>query len=349
VRLKIKNKALLAALAIAFQVNAEVVTVTGYGQDYNQSLTNAKIAALEKVAGTFIISDTSWKTDETVFEQIKQYNGGVIKSYDIIKSSEHEVTIKADVDVNKDNRILFQSNSIDPKVKDELASSIDNYNKKRAIINELDNPKKAFFVKTGDMQFKPQGQFVNIKIDNQMLWQPKWISDVESFTKLSGNEGSTHTNVTERISAGLLNKVMTINPIAAIIGSAAYVTVNKPAIQKEDPMVCFVSARGKDIDECYESAGGFNNMLIYPNMKVEVSALDSNGRSLYKNIISIANNSMFDNYYPGETKKQRFGYNRTFNQPTVVVYKEAVINFSININIDNNIAKNVDKFLVRII
>lgn len=348
-RLKIKNKALLAALAIAFQVNAEVVTVTGYGQDYNQSLTNAKIAALEKVAGTFIISDTSWKTDETVFEQIKQYNGGVIKSYDIIKSSEYEVTIKADVDVNKDNRVLFQSNSIDPKVKDELASSIDNYNKKRAIINELDNPKKAFFVKTGDMQFKPHGQFVNIKIDNQMLWQPKWISDVESFTKLSGNEGSTHTNVTERISAGLLNKVMTINPIAAIIGSAAYVTVNKPAIQKTDPMVCFVSARGKDIDECYESAGGFNNMLIYPNMKVEVSALDSNGRSLYKNIISIANNSMFDNYYPGETKNQRFGYNRTFNQPTVVVYKEAVINFSININIDNSTAKNVDKFLVRII
>ena len=62
-----------------------------------------------------------------------------------------------------------------------------------------------------------------------------------------------------------------------------------------------------------------------------------------------ANNSMFDNYYPGETKNQRFGYNRTFNQPTVVVYKEAVINFSININIDNSTAKNVDKFLVRII
>ena len=69
------NKILLTLLAFTINANAEIVVVTGYGDSYEIALKNAKVLALQEVVGTFIISDTSWKSNENVFEEIKQYNG----------------------------------------------------------------------------------------------------------------------------------------------------------------------------------------------------------------------------------------------------------------------------------
>jgi len=50
--------ALMLASSVAF---ADEVTVTGYGSTFDNALANAKMQALEKVTGTFIISESEYK------------------------------------------------------------------------------------------------------------------------------------------------------------------------------------------------------------------------------------------------------------------------------------------------
>ena len=102
-------KKLVIAMMLASSVAiADEVTVTGYGNTFDNALANAKLQALEKVTGTFIISESEYK-DKQFKETIDQYNGGIITKYDIISSNKHqtgyEVTITADVDRKKDNRL----------------------------------------------------------------------------------------------------------------------------------------------------------------------------------------------------------------------------------------------------
>ena len=114
---------------------AEEVTVTGYGSTFDNALANAKMQALEKVTGTFIISESEYKNKQYK-ETIDQYNGGIINKYDIVSSSKkstgYEVTIVADVDRKKDNRM---------KVNKPVALDVQqqDYKEKEKVFDRLDN------------------------------------------------------------------------------------------------------------------------------------------------------------------------------------------------------------------
>ena len=72
------KKTLLAlALASSFAF-ADEVTVTGYGSNYNAALENAKVAALEKGASTFIIAESNARNGK-VEKKINQYNNNIMK------------------------------------------------------------------------------------------------------------------------------------------------------------------------------------------------------------------------------------------------------------------------------
>ena len=343
-RLKIKNKALLVALAIAFQVNAEVVTVTGYGDSYDGALKNAKIAALEKVAGTFIISDTVWRSNESVFEQIKQYNGGVIKSYKVLDQRQGQVTIEADVDVIKNNKIFVDNSSaID---QDKLNANINNFNSKLNIIKYLDDPKKAFYVKPTQVQAIPKGSHVSFKINTHVQWQPKWISDIKSFHSLIDDKGNTHTDTRDKMAAGLLNKAITTNQYLGILGSLIYTSTQENHQRSQDPMICLSDRRTSSDVTCYNIAGGFNNMP-YNQMKVEVAAYDLNGKQIYKTSVDVQNNIMYEWVQAGEQKRSIWGVTRTFDQPAIIVYENEAMRFNIDLTMPTDIGKNVNNIIVR--
>jgi len=341
--MQLKSKIFAALFALTAEANAEVVTVTGYGQDYNQALTHAKIAALEKVVGTFIISDTVWRSNESVFEQIKQYNGGVIKSYEVIKASEHEVTIKADVDVIKNNKIHVDNNNFDTE---RMHQTIDNFKQRTNIISYLDDPNKAFHVVTKDVIISPKDRYTTFKVINTVQWQPKWISDLESYSRNIGDEGKTHTNTKELASAGVLNKAMTIHPALAIAGSMVYQNFNKPYPESDDPMVCFAQYKNADVDKCYTIGTQFYKMPTYSDMRMEVQALDINGKQIYKKQFTITVDNMLSKMGTGEKNNLRI-VNRTFDQPTTVIYQSGIEKFAIDINLENNIARQLHSFVIK--
>jgi len=342
--MQLRSKIFAALLALTAEANAEVVTVTGYGQDYNQALMNAKMAALEKVVGTFIVSDTVWRSNESVFEQIKQYNGGVIKSYDVIKATDHEVTIKADVDVIKNNKILVDNNNFDTE---RMNQTMDNFKQRTNVMSYLDDPNKAFHVVTKDVIISPKDRYTTFKVINIVQWQPKWLSDIEAYSRNIGDEGKSHTNTRERVSAGALNKAMTIHPVLAIAGSMVYQKANPAYPQSEDPMVCFAPYRTADVDKCYTIGTQFNKMPTYSNMRMEVQAVDINGKQIYRKQFSITMDNMLGYMGTGQTNNFRWGTNRTFDQPTTIFYQGEIEKFAIDINLENNIARQLHKFIIK--
>lgn len=339
-----RSKLLLLAAAFAVNANAETVVVTGYGDSYEGALKNAKIAALEKVAGTFIVSDTVWRSNESVFEQIKQYNGGVIKSYKVLDQRQGQVTIEADVDVLKNNKIFVDNASaVD---QDKLNANIDNFNSKLNIVKYLDDPKKAFYVKPMQVQAIPKGSHVSFKINTHVQWQPKWISDIKSFHSLIDDKGNTHTDTRDKMAGGLLNTAMTSNPYLGILGSLIYTGTQENHQRSQDPMICLSDRRTSSDITCYNIAGGFNNMP-YNEMKVEVAAYDSNGKQIYKTNVDVQNNIMYERVQAGEQKRSRWGVTRTFDQPAMIVYENQSMRFSIDLTMPTNIGKNVNNIIVR--
>ena len=339
-----RSKLLLLAAAFAVNANAETVVVTGYGDSYEGALKNAKIAALEKVAGTFIVSDTVWRSNESVFEQIKQYNGGVIKSYKVLDQRQGQVTIEADVDVIKNNKIFVDNASaVD---QDKLNANIDNFNSKLNIVKYLDDPKKAFYVKPMQVQAIPKGSHVSFKINTHVQWQPKWISDIKSFHSLIDDKGNTHTDTRDKMAGSLLNTAMTSNPYLGILGSLIYTGTQENHQRSQDPMICLSDRRTSSDITCYNIAGGFNNMP-YNEMKVEVAAYDSNGKQIYKTNVDVQNNIMYEWVQAGEQKRSRWGVTRTFDQPAMIVYENQSMRFSIDLTMPTNIGKNVNNIIVR--
>ena len=57
------KKTALALLFAATFANAAEVKVTGYGSNYDSALENAKVAALEQGASTFIMSERNAKAN----------------------------------------------------------------------------------------------------------------------------------------------------------------------------------------------------------------------------------------------------------------------------------------------
>ena len=339
-----RSKLLLLAAAFAVNANAETVVVTGYGDSYEGALKNAKIAALEKVAGTFIVSDTVWRSNESVFEQIKQYNGGVIKSYKVLDQRQGQVTIEADVDVIKNNKIFVDNASaVD---QDKLNANIDNFNSKLNIVKYLDDPKKAFHVKPTQVQAIPKGSHVSFKINTHVQWQPKWISDIKSFHGLIDDKGNTHTDTRDKMAGGLLNTAMTSNPYLGILGSLIYTGTQENHQRSQDPMICLSDRRTSGDVTCYNIAGGFNDMP-YDEMKVEVSAYDVNGKQIYKTNVNVQNNIMYEWVQAGEQKRSRWGVTRTFDQPAIIVYENEAMRFNIDLTMPTNIGKNVNNIIVR--
>lgn len=94
---------LFVRTALAVEIEA-----TGYGQNTNEALINAKTAAIEKVVGTFVTGRTHVE-DERARQRIDQYHGGRGRRYDILRSEIENglivIHIRADVDTDKVNTV----------------------------------------------------------------------------------------------------------------------------------------------------------------------------------------------------------------------------------------------------
>ena len=238
-----------------------MVEAKGYGTTYDRQLHDAKLEALRMVLGSFIVGHTIYKSDkDTVFENILEYHGGFIANYEVIRKGIDYVLIKAHVQRVKDNRLYVEGdNEID------ITDQLNNYKSKRDIIEYLDDPKQAFHINVKGIQIDPQPYKVRFKISSILKWQPKWISDLETFVKTSTNVGKTSNQINVRM--------VSQRGYDPAIGIVQSMFSSKPK-QSDIPMICFAGRSQSDIDGCRNLAGGFQNMPIYSELPVIIRAYD---------------------------------------------------------------------------
>jgi hypothetical protein len=181
-------KTTIATLCLlACNAQAVMVESNGYGNTFESALKNAKIAAVEQVNGTWL-SGQVYSNNGKISEEIAQYNGGVIKSYNVISYFNNVVTISADVDIVKDNRMASKTGDVPQFIKDDLSFMQENYSKIEKSINYLNNKNNAFGVKLDGVEYFNKGDITSLRLSGTVSWSPKWISDFESLHKTIGQK-----------------------------------------------------------------------------------------------------------------------------------------------------------------
>lgn len=324
--------------------NAETVIATGYGDSYDKALSDAKISAISKVAGTFIISDKE-SSESSFKENIIEHSAGVIKSYEVISRDNTSVTIRADVDKNKDNSIIISNpSSID---SERLSEEIYSHKRKMEIMQYLDDPNKAFSVTSNIINISTYQNTVNVKVENRLQWQPKWLSDFESFSKLSQPKGLTYSDLKTRVEGGILNSAMTISPYAAILASMISSTTKTENPKSNIPMVCFTKNKTTAIDSCYNLTSEFNSIRKYSDLKFIVEIYTSDRSTPLVSPVSIPSNKLYAWVVSGDTTRGILGLKKTFDQPAMIVYSQESLNFTLDLSIPIEKAKNITKIVVK--
>lgn len=315
--------ALMLASSVAF---ADEVTVTGYGSTFDNALANAKMQALEKVTGTFIISESEYKNKQYK-ETVDQYNGGIINKYDIISSSKkstgYEVTIVADVDRKKDNRM----NANKPVA---LNVQQQDYKEKQKVFDRLDDFSKAVSIQLSQPTYNVGRNSTTVNLNVAMSFQPKWVSDMKSFGKVIDEEGKTSSNIYPTIHGGVVATLMSLNPFAAI--AVAEVGKPKQAEQSDDTMVCFAKTKNSSVS-CQSIGVDFRNIHATPRIVVygSINGKDVELWSQY------AHPAFYEVVYAGDKRATWFkNINNTYNQPALLVYEKEQQIANVRFVIDNN-------------
>ena len=170
--------------------HAQETTATGNGSSFNEALQSAKVIATEHVASTFITGRQDL-TNGKYREVLGQYNGGLIQKYEVLNTvvtnGMYAVTIRADVDTDKVNKIIVSNttsvNDVVPHVEkavDEFTKTVDGY----AAINNASDP----FALTLDTTSYgvSNGNRVDVVYHLRMEWNPKWIDDSKKLIKAIG-------------------------------------------------------------------------------------------------------------------------------------------------------------------
>lgn len=171
---------LLSLPAYALEVMA-----AGFGNTYEESLKNAKMVALDKVNGAWINGD-SYVRNGMFSEKITQYNGGVIRKYEVMKNDVTFVIIKADVVPRSENTVYTNTGDVSNDMRSELDGRRDNYTARQKAIKVIDNRERAIAFKVSSIQYVNQGQSTIVVIRGVASLQPMWVQSYNELQKEAG-------------------------------------------------------------------------------------------------------------------------------------------------------------------
>ena len=246
---------LLATALLCQNLQAEEVTVTGYGKTVDAALQNAKTAAVEQVAGTFITGKATLEGGQ-YRSRTDQYNGGLIKRHEILSTIKQDglfaVRIQADVDTTKVNSVIESNGAeITAPVADRIEKSRDDFEKTKRIVEALDDPAQAFAVRVKKVTYRNQGELTKIIAEIEIIYSPKWYDDVRLMARTIGREIDTGAWWRDAL-WGLAALTAAVNP--ALPGTMFSIARQAEVKQQASPeyMACFGKDNGWDVDECYE-------------------------------------------------------------------------------------------------
>ena len=170
--------------------HAQETTATGNGSSFFDALQNAKVLATEHVASTFITGRQDLINGK-YNEVLGQYNGGLIQKYEVLNtvvtSGMYAVTIRADVDTDKVNKIIVSNTTSTNDVVPHVEKAVDEFTKTANgwnAINDASNPFAITLVNTSYSVY--DGRIVDVTYHFYMLWNAKWIDDAKQLTKAIG-------------------------------------------------------------------------------------------------------------------------------------------------------------------
>jgi hypothetical protein len=325
-------KFLISSLAlISSIVLAEEVTVTGYGSSYNGALDNAKVSALEKGASTFIIGERRARNGN-LSEDITQYNGGVLKTYNIINVSTtplgYEVTIIADI-IPKNNTIK----------KQRYTEQLEEYKSKKKIINKLDNMGTTFYANVNRPSYKIGDSYTTVSFSIDLSWQPKWISDTKSFLSVIDQEGKVSTNSHDNLSTSLFSTMLSQFGIGGAIASIGVFAATKPehVTNSTDTMLCF----GAKYDSSVKCSSLESTMYLPETPRIIII-----GKINDKDVVlheQLFNTTLYKHISSGDSIQNKWlnKYKTTYHQPAIFIFEEEEQKIPLTFMAKNDIIKNV--------
>lgn len=175
----------ILVLLFLFSLNASALEVvaSGFGKDYNEALTNAKMVALDNVNGAWIHGD-SYVRNGMFSEKITQYNGGVITRYEVLKKENTFVIIKANVEP-RSNKMKSNSANVSA-LQGALAGHQDEYNRKQQAVKAIDKKSQALAVEINEVRYENAGKLTNVTMVVTIGFQDKWVADYSDLKKMAG-------------------------------------------------------------------------------------------------------------------------------------------------------------------
>lgn len=333
------KKTLLALLLASSFANAAEITASGFGSTYEAALENAKVAALEQGASTFVMSERNARQNR-VDETIDEYTSGVIKSYRIVTHQTnmigHEVVIVADV-VPKDNTIKKGKQS-------SFVPDFNEYDQREKIVNRLDNVGSAIYADVGTPNYKVGRNHTTVYVDITLAWQQKWLSDMHSFTSMIAEEGSTSTNTHGEIAAGVSNAVKGLTG-NGILGWLAWEATKPPPAPefRDNQMVCFGSYQNSSVD-CRNLDVDIVSIPRSPKL-VLVANVNGSQMQIYEQYVDV---KLYKFASAGDTRYNRYlpRHKTTLNQPALMVFENETQRVPVKFNVDNNLMRNIQSVQV---
>lgn len=336
-----KKTAVGLALALSFSSSlAKEVTTIGYGPSYDKALMSAKVAAVESVAGSFVVSTLSAK-GTSVTEVVNNHSAGVIRKVDVLhveqEGQQFAVTIKADVDESRVNQIQ-SSGSARTINNEEIVNKIKAVQSKNSMINSLDVPSDAFVIEEKKFTMKPGVDVSKVSINFTISYNRKWVEDFEKFAKYTAPKKEPTMVQTGSF---LISPITPFIEVAKGIERESFRT-------KQSYSYCFGDYKDR-VPDCYEVDDKLSKVV--GRTRIQIDFYDQNDIIVASVKERLYNNSLFGHIGAGQDIRypSLLGYvDVYFKTNTTLLFRKASHDVTFNMNMDNETVKNIHSFKVRI-
>lgn len=253
----------------------EKVVITGIGVDIDKAKQNAIRNAVERVIGSYVVSDTIVKNSQLLKDEILSYSGGYLKEMKIISQGKNEdglftVQIEAVVISTKLKRKLESLNIATKKVEGEslfgeAVSKINEQKDASSLLKETLSkfPQAAYETTFGKPEIKTINSTKNtaeVIIPLIIKWDAKFIAELKDII----SKVSTETFESERIKSFLYSYVVCFSTKKYLKSKKAeYCGIIDLSLYKE--------AVGKDelnlIYEGFVSGGAVTRLSLFVSFK----------------------------------------------------------------------------------
>ena len=331
-----KHSLLLLCL-VASLCNAEEVITTGYGDTFDSALRNAKVAAVEKVTGTWINSEHKVRNGNLT-EDIVQYNGGVIKKYEVLSYNNNEIKIRADVDVIKDNRVGTKTVNIPESMRSALTERQANSDQIYKAVKSLDNKNKALRLDVSNIEYVNKGASTQVFVSGKLVWIPKWQSDVRSLAETIDRKSLEDLKVAERVATGALNAAF---PSAATFGFTAILSkmAEQQTNKTDDNTICFSPYRNYINDDCYIMGVDFKAFTDYLDIQT-VGMI--NGVKKFSIPMGINRTAFYEKFEQNAARSSYLG--GRYKNSTLAIYTNQEMDIHYSFTIPTKTLSEIDKF-----